>query len=230
MSSTNRGGKRHVSDYYVTPQEDVKQFLAAFLTVAKIDRPDRLTWFDPCTGGDEFHEASYKEVIKNAFEPEIISMDIRADSHADIVADYLTVNSLHECDVVIGNPPFNEAERFIRKAVKHVDEGGYVAFLLRLNFYGTDGRKALFKELGLPKYTFIHPDRISFTADGKSDSIEYGHFVWKRGEYNRSSQTFLLDGFDKKNREEMRSRKRDKYSMLAAVMAGRFIKDFFNDK
>jgi hypothetical protein len=51
MSSTNRGYDRHTSDYYVTPQKPIKEFLSAFLQEEDVSRPDRLMWLDPCAGG-----------------------------------------------------------------------------------------------------------------------------------------------------------------------------------
>ncbi len=50
MSSTNRGGVRHASDYYVTPGVEIERFLSTFLSVYEIE-PSEITWFDPCAGG-----------------------------------------------------------------------------------------------------------------------------------------------------------------------------------
>lgn len=47
MSSTNRGGIREVSDYYITPKNEIKNFLSVFMyDIEKLDdfvgnRPDR---------------------------------------------------------------------------------------------------------------------------------------------------------------------------------------------
>lgn len=83
---------------------------------------------------------------------------------------------------IITNPPFNIAEDIIKKALNDVKEGGYVIMLLRLNFFGGKQRLQKFwNEVGLPKYSFVHHRRMSFTSDGKTDSIEYQHAVWKKG-------------------------------------------------
>lgn len=33
----------------------------------------------------------------------------------------------------------------------------------------------------MPKYCYVHHKRMGFTDDGKTDSIEYAHFVWQKG-------------------------------------------------
>ena len=198
MSSTNRGYDRHTSDYYVTPKQPVLDFLSQFLLIEKIDRPDRLDWLDPCCGGDIENEATYLSVITEEFAPKAIcGIDIRKDSKADVIMDYLSCEkeNMSNHDVIISNPPFYLAEEFIRKSLELVNDGGYVVMLLRLNFFGSAKRKILFEEF-MPKYCFVHHKRINFIPDSmkkqmrekglkpqSGDSIEYAHFVWQK-EYN----------------------------------------------
>ncbi|HBF3986180.1 TPA: hypothetical protein KOD80_004273 [Clostridioides difficile] len=44
----------------------------------------------------------------------------------------------------------------------------------------------------MPKYIFVHNRRMSFTDDGKTDSIEYAHFVWQKGYNPKFSQLKVL--------------------------------------
>ena len=39
----------------------------------------------------------------------------------------------------------------------------------------------------MPKYIFVHHQRMSFTEDKKTDSIEYAHFVWQKREYQTTN-------------------------------------------
>lgn len=182
MSSTNRGYDRHATDFYVTPPQCVKDFLNAW----KADMPEydfnRASWLDPCAGGDETHEMTYPAVILEHFNPvELHTYDIREDSRATTKQDYLlnpTGYGIH--DIIITNPPFYLAKEIIEKALKDVNGGGYVVMLLRLNFLGSKGRKAFFEQYP-PERIYVHHKRMSFTDDGKTDSIEYMHAVWKRG-------------------------------------------------
>lgn len=190
MSSTNRGYERHKTDYYVTPKQPIKDFLSKFLDIAKIDRPDRLVWLDPCAGGDDNNDMSYPSVIVEEFNPTIITMDIRDDSRADIKDNYLTFKSNLNPDIIITNPPFFIALDIIKKALEDVKDDGYVIMLLRLNFFGSKERKLFFDNY-MPEYCFIHSKRISFMK-GATDSIEYAHFVWRKGYNPEFSKTYLL--------------------------------------
>lgn len=216
MSSTGRLADRSPHDYYVTPENDVRMFLSEFLLNENIDRPDNLAWVDPCAGGDEHRGMAYADVIEKEFAPMLDTYDIREDSRAEHKLNYLAANDLSEADIVISNPPFNLAEDFLRKALTQVVDGGYVCLLLRLNFFGSHDRKALFAE-HMPDSVYIHPDRISFTLDNKADSIEYAHFVWKKGSNPKFSKTYLLEGHSKETRKEMREAKRALAAQIEAA-------------
>lgn len=184
MSSTNRGYSRHQSDYYVTPVDEIKRFLSAWLFDEQrnsdywqdlTERPDKLSWLDPCAGGDDKHPMSYPEALKEiGVAPE--TMDIRQDSLANIKGNYLK-EQFAGLDVVITNPPFYLSKEIIEKAL---DESEYVVMLLRLNFLGSKGRFEFWQN-NPPKKIYVHHKRMSFTDGGGTDSIEYAHFVWQRG-------------------------------------------------
>jgi len=146
MSSTNRSDARskHIADYYVTPQYAIKDFLSEFLIDENINFPEELNWLDPCAGGDIDNEMSYPAVIKRDFGVrKITTCDLREDSLAEIKGDYRNISFREDekFDVIITNPPFNLAQEIIEKALKDVKEGGYVIMLLRLNYFGSKGRK-----------------------------------------------------------------------------------------
>ncbi len=89
--------------------------------------------------------------------------DLRVVSdRADVVAD-----------LVIGNPPYNQAEACVRHALEVAPR---VAFLLRLSFLGSAGRVALFRERP-PVAVYMVSPRPSFTGGG-TDSSEYAFIVW----------------------------------------------------
>jgi len=190
MSSTNRANakERHTSDYYVTPVDCIKHFLSVWLedlrseywddTLNIGDRPDRALWLDPCAGGDKYHKMSYPSVIEEELGVEHVdTIDIREDSLADIKEDFFSQNIKDKYDVVITNPPFNQAQQIIEKSLDSVVDGGYVIMLLRLNFFGSQQRK-IFWDKQLPVWSYVHHKRMSFTDDGKTDSIEYMHAVF----------------------------------------------------
>ena len=137
---------------------------------------------DPCAGGDENRPMSYPTALNNVGANDVDTIDIREDSRAEIISDYRDFKTKKDYDLIITNPPFKIARDVIEKGLKDVTKGGFVVMLLRLNYFGTQKRFDLWQDQ-LPKYCFVHHKRMSFTEDGKTDSIEYCHMVWQKGYY-----------------------------------------------
>lgn len=68
-----------------------------------------------------------------------------------------------EAEVIVTNPPYELAEQFLRKSIKHSKE---VAMLLRVGFLGSKKREPLFKEIGMPEVHILSP-RPNFVKVGK---------------------------------------------------------------
>lgn len=211
MSSTNRSNarKEHVSDYYVTPIPDIELFLREFNKRIVLGW-DKCKILDICAGGNDeikdvngirelYHPMSYPTAIHNVFgNCNVNTIDIREDSLAITKGDYLTMNIKdYKPEIIITNPPFAIATDIIEKAINDVVDGGYVIMLLRLNFFGSEERKPFFEKY-MPEWCFVHRKRMSFVdkkdnigcvefnkegkpKKGSTDSIEYAHFVFRKG-------------------------------------------------
>lgn len=188
ISSTNRSNARqeHISDYYVTPVNQIELFLKEFNNDCNIFQKKNIKILDCSAGGDLKHSMSYPKAIYNVFKREVDTLDIRDDSLAEIKADYFTYNCKNKYDIIITNPPFKYAKEFILKALDDVKEDGWVIFLLRLNFFGSKSRKFIWDN-AMPVYTYVHHQRMSFRNDGKTDSIEYCHMCFKKFSNNDAS-------------------------------------------
>lgn len=141
---------------------------------------------DPCAGGDSKNPMSYPEAISNLYPvaPEKVrTIDIREDSLAEIKTNYLTYELGYKPNIIITNPPFNQAIPIIEKALDDVVDDGLVIMLLRLNFFGSDSRYPFFED-HLPESCYVHHKRVGFVP-GKSttDSIEYMHAIWRKGSH-----------------------------------------------
>jgi hypothetical protein len=192
MSSTNRSEARksHKSDYYVTPHKDVELFCEEVQKELGLIFNSKVI-LDPCAGGCEKYDMSYPTALNKYPVKDIITSDIREDSRAEYKCNYLKTDikelmrgEYNRPDIIITNPPFNKAVEIIEKAIDDVADDGYVIMLLRLNFFGA---KCRFDFWGrqMPTHCFVHHERIGFipTAPKNTDSIEYAHMVWKKGEY-----------------------------------------------
>lgn len=88
---------------------------------------------------------------------------------------------------IVGNPPFNEAEAHVRRALSVATEGA--AFLLRLAFLEGAKRREFWREHPAAE-VHVLVSRPSFTGGG-TDSAAYGWFVWRRGHVGPAHLRFL---------------------------------------
>lgn len=181
MSSTTRGTLRAKDDYYRTPVQPIVNFLeAAREDLGSEFDPESI--LDPCAGGDDTHKPPYPAAFQMVFpDVPITTMDIRANSNAEHIKDFLKTEFEPEAfNFVCSNPPFGLALPFIQKSLQVSCR--WVGMLLRVNFFGSGCRYEFWKE-NMPIFTYVHHKRISFTEDGKTDSIEYMHCLWEVGNY-----------------------------------------------
>lgn len=165
MSSTNRGTIRQVNDHYDTPAYTIQSLLDNHMIVYPV--------LEPCAGN---------LAIANMLKTDMVyTNDINPDSPAATKLDYLQYNENWDCKyrTIITNPPFNIALDIIKKAMVDVVDNGEVIMLLRLNFLGSQKRHDFWQEYP-PKIIYVLSKRPKF-INGKSDSVEYGWFVWQKG-------------------------------------------------
>ncbi|MFC1961123.1 methyltransferase [Chloroflexota bacterium] len=82
--------------------------------------------------------------------------------------------------LIIGNPPFKHAERFVMQSLPLLAPGGMLLFLFPLTFSATIGRyeRMFSREQWRPSTIYTLVERPSFTGNNKTDAIDYGLFMW----------------------------------------------------
>jgi hypothetical protein len=135
-----------------------------------------------------------------------IRLDIRdCGQPGQEIADFLTWEPepkwISYVSTVWTNPPFALAEQFIRRAAALFPEAD-LCFLVRLGFLASDGRAALWRELGAPD-VYVLPNRPSFNADGKTDSSDYAWIVLP-GDDCRDAGTLRILGTTGKAERKLR--------------------------
>lgn len=175
MSATNRGGERDVLDRYYTPDALA---LACVRTLPKWIVPPVV--IEPSVGGGAFVRAIY-ESFPGAIT---IGVDVDEDAaglrdvHTRMVMDFQSVILRAPVDLVVGNPPYRNAEEHVRQALSMVHVHGRVGFVLRLAFLESMKRRPFWREFAPEAVSVITP-RPSFTQGG-TDSAAYAWFVWRR--------------------------------------------------
>lgn len=153
MSATNRGSERVKQDVYITPDYTINSLLEY------IDFSKAKSFCEPCRGtGAIYNKIPLEE--KFFFE---ISEGF----------DYLSVKQ--EVDLIITNPPFSLAEKFLEKSLS---EAKTVIYLERINWLGSQCRH-LWWQNKIPTHLLVLSKRPKFIKNG-SDACEYAWFCWDK--------------------------------------------------
>ena len=163
-SSSENWRDRPATDFYPTPP-DVTQALVDFLGL-----PKELTLWEPACG-----DGRMVDVLR-------ANGDVVRDSDIQTGTNFLDVQECPE-SFIITNPPFNQAEAFIRHASKLKPECGF-AFLLKSQYWHSASRLPLFREIH-PQFVLPLTWRPDFLFGAKSGSptMEVLWTVWINQEW-----------------------------------------------
>lgn len=188
MSRAKPVSERNALDFYATPQA-----LADAICGSLAEDWDFDTIVEPSAGHGPFVRAARRswpeaDIIAVDCAVERISATEAAGANATVISDWLRFGPLPRRPdsrvLVVGNPPFRDAEAHIRHALDIMEAGDVLAFLLRLNLLGSRSRLDLWASTSLSEVIPVVP-RPSFTGGG-SDATEYAVFVWIKGEESAS--------------------------------------------
>ena len=185
MSSTNRGGVRSPADFYPTPAWCVARLLEA------TDLPGG-HWLEPCAGDGAILRAvnavrgdlRWSAVeLRPACAPALRqALGPQGRLHTGSLFSAQDFLAQDPASVLITNPPFRLAREVLALGLA---QDATVVLLLRLNFLASAGRAEQMRRHAPDVY--VLPNRPSFAGGGRTDSVEYGWFVWPRGQRERSS-------------------------------------------
>ena len=174
MSATNRTNVRKPHDFYSTPINCVETLLNNIdLTVYGNDV------LEPSAGNGNICKV-FKEYYPNK---DLTAVELREEEYNNLCQlniDDVIINSYYnirdEYDIIIGNPPYSEAQEFIEHSFELLKENGILIFLLRTNFLESKKRYDFWKKHPLSKlYTLSK--RPSFTGKG-TNATSYSWFIW----------------------------------------------------
>jgi len=199
MSSTKRGSQRSPADNYPTPGWCLRRFLEAFL----VHHPDALkegAWLEPGAGEGNLIRSAYEWFEAqgrtspvwdaNELRPDCIPWLSDLGVRTTTIGDFITNGPSAEVpyDLVITNPPFSLTMEFIRRSLELNTR--YIVMLQRLNYIGSETRFQFMDDN--PPDLYVLPNRVSFKASGKADSVEYAWFVWDKQDLARVYGRYTL--------------------------------------
>lgn len=133
-----------------------------------------------CAGDGKIAEVVNRRAGVDMYENDI---DPQYGSQWNFDASQAWPNNIGRHSWVVTNPPFNAAARIIPLAYEHAMDG--IAMLLRLSFLEPVEDRGAWLNANPPTKLVVLP-RISFTGDGKTDSVTCAWMVWdKTGEIQR---------------------------------------------
>lgn len=154
MSATNRGGERKAYDFYATPPETIRSFLANFDGISSSDRI-----LEPSAGNGQI----IKVLRESGYDNRIDAVELRPEERATLeaLADNVTIGSFFDYDpdcgydVIIGYPPYSMALEFINKSLELLHPAGPADLPAPDEFPGE--REALQLVAGAPAQRSLHP-------------------------------------------------------------------------
>jgi hypothetical protein len=192
-----KGGKKRLSyDAYPTPQPFVVEIMRRIVEI--LPRRPRVI-IEPSAGTGAFvREIARLWPWTEQEKIPIIAIDVDpanagplyvAGAHYVCVADWVEwskginrANAPAGPWFFVGNPPFVLAREHIEAAFPIMEPGEWIAFLLRVNFFGAATRRDFWaRKRDRLRYLIPFCERPDFRQDGGSDPTEYAMFIWEKG-------------------------------------------------
>lgn len=192
MSRARAEADRVPLDAYMTPPE-----LALAICCELKRKVDALEVIEPSAGAGAFVRAARSvwdmaHVTAVEVDPRHRAALVASGAHHVAIEDWVrwsrdiaNAQSDEGNDrIIIGNPPYRQAQEHVEAGLDLLRDGDRLAFLLRLNFLGSKDRVRFWRRPGLESVQTVAP-RPSFGLNklGKpgSDGTEYAVFVWRKG-------------------------------------------------
>jgi hypothetical protein len=160
---------RRKNDFYPTPAWATQELLNRVLIQGRV--------FECCVG-----DGAMSSVLEKEPGILVLTNDIDKERTADLYGDAASYPFWSKVDLTVGNvdwvvtnPPFSHAMEILANAHKYAKVG--IAMLLRLSFLEPTKDRGSFLNIYPPDNLIVLP-RISFTGDGKTDSVTCAWMVW----------------------------------------------------
>lgn len=191
---------RSPRDFYITPQGLADRAIKRLLFDEEIFPFDKIKIVDAGCGTGVWGRA-----CRIFFDSQIIGIDLEpqlTEKNKEYYAQCYTGDFLNfsfpDVSLFCGNPPFSQAESFVKNSLISLDQkgDGYILFLLQLSFLaGIKRRDGLFLDYPI-KTVYVCSKRPSFfDTNGRhtTDTLSYAVFLWKYGWIGKTEVKYLPD-------------------------------------
>lgn len=163
------GGLRRSTDNYFTPSHATRALMDRISIFGRI--------LEPCSGDGDIASVCGDRLGTTVFTNDM-AIKRPAQFHLDMTAPHnwrAIIKETGPIDWVVSNPAFSYAAPIVKLAHEHARCG--VAMLLRLSFLEPCGNRSDWLAANPPSALIVLP-RISFTGNGKTDSVTCAWIVW----------------------------------------------------
>lgn len=178
---------RRKNDFYPTPEWATRELLNQVTVRGNV--------FECCAGDGAIAKALAGErtfVYTGDIDPQwspmvwgdALERQYWREAETRVNSDYSDVQP--GMDWVVTNPPFNAAAQIVPIAFNHANKG--IAMLLRLSFLEPVEDRGAWLNQHPPTDLIVLP-RISFTGNGKTDSVTCAWMVWRK---NATQQRIVI--------------------------------------
>ena len=180
-------------DQYLTPLKPVVSLVD--LVRGYINYPLEYI-LDPCAG-----KGVWGQVVKSIYTESLLyGIDIDETLEKPDMYDYWQTGdfldgnlSNKKFDLIISNPPFKLAEKFVIESFNHIGHGGTIAFMFPLGFMSSVGRyNRMFTTKYRPDKILVSSRRIDFTGQG-SPHTDIAMYLWFMDGLDRGTQVEWFD-------------------------------------
>ncbi len=161
---------RREHDFYPTPAWATHELLKHVAVEGTV--------LEPCVGAGDISSVLFDaDGVLDVMTNDLDRAHINAAWHEDATDPWWWSRIPNGFDWVVTNPPFSHAHQILPLAMKFARTG--VAMLLRLSYLEPCEGRGAWLAANPPTSLIVLP-RISFTGDGKSDSVTCAWFVWDK--------------------------------------------------
>lgn len=183
---TSGSAPRTNSDKYYTPEwlaDEAMQILRRRFP----DQPPKSALEPACGSGVVVRK------LQQTFPDTCVAyFDVSPDDGFDCIKqDFFDYKAKDPPCLVITNPPYAKAQKFVEHALGQVRVGGTVMMLLRVDFFAGQAR-AGWLLANKPVECHVTVRRPTFRGKG-CDTSEYAWFVWEKACHPEFTKTYLLD-------------------------------------
>ncbi|MCG3177480.1 MAG: hypothetical protein MOGMAGMI_02454 [Candidatus Omnitrophica bacterium] len=181
---------------FFTPPEAIRLMLSVL--DPHTDQHDGVRILEPCAGeGRIIRElrGAYPEACLMAVEPrdelrgdcDAAGADVVVTSGAVEYAERLAIGRYRPFDIIVTNPPFSMACDIWDACWPLLRHGGQQVFFQRLSWLSSQSR-AEFWDRYPGTDVWVCPGRFSFVDSGAVDRWDYGVFVCRKGDHERTGR------------------------------------------